>query len=177
MNGSYILFDSHCTVSMASHSYTVPNGIERNEEFSSTGYHFCRSNFSNAWAMLWMRSYDAPCLVFYLMFYRSLFFLSSFFFLVLCCLSFVLWILITPLVSPNSSYCLPMRLVPIDTKVRCTRLINMLSSLLLCFRGLFLSPGILVSDLSDIWLKVAEKSSICDQVYYWVAVIHILLQS
>jgi hypothetical protein len=36
---------------------------------------------------------------------RSLFVLLSFFFWPLCCLSFDLWILITPLVSSNSSYC------------------------------------------------------------------------
>ena len=45
-------------------------------------------------------------LVFCVMFFRSLFFLWSFFFWPLCCLSFDLRILITPLVSSSSSYIL-----------------------------------------------------------------------
>ena len=42
-------------------------------------------------------------LSFMCMFYRSLFVLLSFFFWPLCCLFFNIWILITPLVSSNSS--------------------------------------------------------------------------
>jgi hypothetical protein len=45
-------------------------------------------------------------LVFCVMFFRSLFVLFSFFFWPLCCLSFDLRILITPLLSSNSSYIL-----------------------------------------------------------------------
>jgi len=40
-----ILFVSHCTISMACHSYIGTKTIERNEEFSSTEYHYKRSNF------------------------------------------------------------------------------------------------------------------------------------